>query len=292
MTTRRALLAGAALAAASCALRVPALGQGASVTKLVVGFPPGGITDSIARLVAQGLGETLGRSIVVENRAGAGGNLASAQVAKSEPDGATLLLGAVSTHAINPQLYKGLTFDSIKDFAPIAFVVSSANVLVAHPQFPPKSVAELVAYARGRSEPVQMAVPGFGTTPHMAGELLKRAAGIELAFVPYKGGGPALIDVMGGVLPIMFEGTLTAAPHVRSGAVRALGIGSPRRSSVLPDVPAIAETLPGYDVQAWWGVFAPSGLAPELTGRLHDAVMRAVRLPGIASKLTELGCEI
>ncbi|HVR55350.1 MAG TPA: tripartite tricarboxylate transporter substrate binding protein [Pseudolabrys sp.] len=295
MTTRRDLLkTAAALAAAGMPMAASGQTTNASLKpiKLVVGFPAGGITDAVARLVAQGLETVLGSSVIVENRGGAGGNIASAAVARAEPDGSTLLLGAVSTHAINPRLYKDLTFDTVKDFTPVGFVASAANVLVVNPQFAPNDLPELIAFAKGRTEPLQMAIPGYGTTPHMAGELLKRAAGIDIAFVPYRGGAPALTDVIAGVVPMIFDGLLTASAQVRSGTVRALGISSPRRNSILPEVPTIAEILPGFDAQVWWAVFAPARLAPELTAQLHKAVTEAVRLPAISGKLIQYGCDV
>ena len=299
MTTRRKFVAGGIAATAlipmdlriANAQKAPAdLPPG--IITMFVGFPPGGITDSIARLVGDGLGQSLGRSVVVENRGGAGGNLASANVSKADPNGLSLLMGTIGTHAINPALYKNLKFDCQKDFTPVAYVAGSGNVLVANPNFPAKTLQDLIAYSKGRSEPIQMAVPGYGTTPHMSGELLKREAGINLTFVPYRGGGPAMNDVIAGVVPLLFEATLTAKPQIESGNVRALGVSSPRRSAALPDVPAISETISGFDAQGWWGVFAPAGMSSELATKLHAAIETSLRVPKFAQRLIDFGCEI
>jgi tripartite-type tricarboxylate transporter receptor subunit TctC len=259
--------------------------------KLVVGFPPGGITDIVTRLVAQGLSQRLARTVVVENQSGAGGNIASAAVARAKPDGLTLVMGATSTHAINLRLYKKLAF-AASDFTPIAYVASAPNILLANPKFPPGTIAELISHAKSLPQPLQMAIPGYGTTPHMSGELLKRAAGIDLTFVSYRGGAATTADVIAGNVPLMFDGIITASQQVRAKRLKALGATSPARSPVMPEVPAIAESLAGFDGRGWWGVFSPTGLRSSVAAQLHAAITETVRSPEIASKLTTSGCTI
>jgi tripartite-type tricarboxylate transporter receptor subunit TctC len=240
--------------------------------RLIIPFPPGGSNDVVGRLIATHLSERLGKQVVVDNRgAGAGGVVGSEVAANAPHDGYTLLIISLA-HAVNPWLYK-LPYDPIKSFTPIAILASGPNVLVVNPELPVNSVGELLAAAKAKPGQLQYASAGVGSFQHLGGELFKLMAGVNLLHVPFKGGGPAMIDVVGGHTKVMFSSLVQTTPHIRSGKLRALGTGGLARNPVLPDVPAIAEAgVPGYEAVNWWGVVAPAGTPPAIIAKLHQEI--------------------
>ena len=235
--------------------------------RILVGAPAGGTTDTMARTLAQALGQQLGRVVVVENKPGAGGNLAADMVAKAAPDGNTLLMSFTS-HAINASLYPSLPFDPIKDFTPLTMVSSSPSILVAHPSLPVKNVADLVKLAKEKPGQLNFAIGALGSSLHLAGDSFKMKAGVFIVNIPYRGTAPAVQDVLAGQVELMFAAVGNAQAHIKAGKLRALGVTSPKRLPAFPDVPAIGETLPGYESSAWFGLFAPGRMNPEI-GRAH-----------------------
>jgi tripartite-type tricarboxylate transporter receptor subunit TctC len=255
---------------------------------LVVPFPAGGSTDLVARLVASEMTEHLGQQIVVENRGGAGGNIGSAAVARAEPDGYTILMATVATHALNPALYKKMPYDPVEDFAPISLLALIPNVLVVNPDFPAKNVKELVDLLKANPGKYSYASSGNGTPLHLSGELFKSMAGVDMVHVPYKGAGPALVDVMGGHVPIMFDNLPPSLEHIRAGTLRGLAVTTGERAPAIPELPAVAETLPGYETYSWNALFAPAGTPEPAIQRLHEAALAAVKDPEVTAKLEDL----
>jgi tripartite-type tricarboxylate transporter receptor subunit TctC len=239
--------------------------------RLIIPFPAGGSNDVVGRLVATYLGDRLGRPLVVDNRGGAGAVIGTEAVAKSPPDGYTLLLVSVA-HAVNPWLYR-LSYDPVKDFAPVALLAEGANVLAVHPSVPATSVSELIALAKAKPGDLDYASAGIGTFQHLGGELFKLTAGVDIVHVPFRGGGPAMISVVGGHTQVTFPSIAQTLPYIRSGALRALGTGGRARSPVLPDVPTMAEAgLPGYEAVNWWGIVAPAGTPQAIIDRLNAEI--------------------
>ena len=258
--------------------------------RFVVGFSAGGPTDLLARTIGQKLTESLAQQVVIDNRPGANGIIGAELVAKAVPDGHTIFM-ATASHAINPSLYK-LSFDPINDFAPVTPVATGAYVLVVHPSLPAKSLKELIALAKSRPGQLNFGSGGTGGAPHLAVEMLKSMAGIDMIHVPYKGGGPAMLDLLAGQLAMIFNDQLTTLPYVRSGKFRALAVSSTQRSSALPEIPTVAESgLPGYEVIGWYGVLAPAGTSAQIINRLHGEVVRIVQLPETRERLHSLGIE-
>ena len=259
--------------------------------RLVVPFPSAGAMDSIARILGEKISANWGQQIVVENRPGAGGNIGSGLVAKAEPDGYTLLMVSIG-HAVNPSLYAKVPFDPIKDFAPITLVAAVPNMLVVHPSVPVGSVQELIALAKEQPGMITYASAGYGTSIHLAGELFKSMADVDLRHIPYKGSGPAVTDLIGGHVQVMFDSITSALPHVRAGNLKALGVTSAKRSSILPEVPTIAEAgVPGYEVAPWFGVLAPAGTSPAIIDKVHTEIARVLELPDVKEKLAGIGAE-
>ena len=244
--------------------------------RIIVGAPPGGSTDTLAREIAPEMGRHLGRVVIVENKSGAGGNLAADAVAKAAPDGNTLLLSFTS-HTINATLYPKLPFDPLADFTPLTMVATSPSVLVAHPALPLRDVRELIVYARSRPGQLNFAIGGIGSSLHLAGEALKMQAGIFIVNIPYRGTAPAIADVVAGNVPLMFAAVGNARQLVQAGKLRALGVTSLKRLPQWPDVPAIAEVLSGFESSAWFGLFGPAKMAPDLARRISDAARAAVQ---------------
>ena len=259
---------------------------------LVVPQAAGGTNDIVGRLVGQKLGEVMNASVVVDNRPGAGGNIGTQLVAKAPKDGYTLLMTISSSQAINPALYRNPGFDPVKDFRPVGLIGAVPNVLLVNPSFPAKSMAEFLALARRNGANLQFASAGNGTLNHLLGEMLNSMAGIRMQHVPYKGVAPAINDVIGGQLPILFASLPSALQHIRSGKLRALAVSGAKRSPSLPDVPAIAESVPGYDGTLWIGLFAPAGLAADVQATLQDATRKALAAPDLREKLEQQGVEI
>lgn len=254
---------------------------------LVIPFAPGGPTDVLGRLLAQHLGDELGKPVVILNQPGAGGNIGSANVARAAPDGYTLVLGTVSTHGINPSLYKHMPYDHRKDFAPISQISLVPSVLVVNPSLPVKDVPELITYLKANPGKVFYASPGAGTSIHLAAELFKMMTKTDMTHVPYKGSSPAMTDVVGGQVQLMFDNTVTALPVVKSGRVRAIGVSSLTRLKNAPDIPAIAEYLPGFAASAWHGFFAPRGTPQPIVDKLAGAVQRVLKNPQVVSQMEE-----
>jgi tripartite-type tricarboxylate transporter receptor subunit TctC len=269
---RSALFAAAGLLVASAvAAQDPAKDYPTKPVRVIVPFPPGAINDSIGRMMATQLSARLGRQFIVDNRGGAGGIIGSEIAANAPNDGYTLLVVSL-VNAVNPWLYK-LPYDPLKSFEPIAVVASAPNVLVVNPELPVKSVKELVALAKEKPGQVQYASGGIGSFQHLGGELFKLTAGIDMLHVPFKGGGPAMIDVLGGHTKVIFATTITALPHIRSGKLRALGLGGRERSPVLPEVPTIAEAgVPGYEAANWIGLVAPAGTPAAIVAKLQQEI--------------------
>ncbi|RZL55009.1 MAG: tripartite tricarboxylate transporter substrate binding protein [Variovorax sp.] len=257
-------------------------------TRLLVGATPGGGTDIVARAIALELGKRLDRPFVVDNRPGAAGNIAALATAKAEPDGQTLLLSYTS-HAINASLYDNLPFDPVKDFTPISQIASSPAMLVARPSFKASNVAELIALAKAQPGRLNVAVAGIGSANHLAGEMLKRETGIDIVGVPYKGTGPAIQDVVAGQIDLVFAGVATVQSLIKGGRLKALAVTSLRRLPAYPDVPAIAEVLPGYEYNSWYGLFGPARMPKELVDRLAGAARAALASPEMARRLAEEG---
>ena len=236
--------------------------------RLWVGTPPGGSTDTIARALAPEMGRLLGRNVIVENRSGAGGNIAADTVAKSAPDGNTLLVSFTS-HTINATLYPKLPYDPVEDFTPLTQLVTSSSVLVAHPSLPVANATELIAYARTRPGKLSFAIGGIGSSVHLAGEAFKLQARLFIVNIPYRGTAPAVADVVAGNVPLMFAPVVNTRALIQAGKLKALGVTSPKRLPQFPDVPAIAEALPGFESSAWFGLFGPASMTPDLVQRLQ-----------------------
>jgi len=259
--------------------------------RLIVPFPPGGSNDVVGRMIAQQLSDRLGKQVVVDNRGGAGGVLGSELAANAIPDGYTLLVISLA-HAVSPWLYK-LNYDPIKSFAPVSILASGPNVLVVHPDLPVHSVGELIKLAKQKPGELNYASAGIGSFQHMGGELFKLTAGVDIVHVPYKGGGPAMTDVLGGHTKIMFSSLVQTSGFVLNGQLRALGTGGTHRSSVLPDVPTIAEAgLPGYEATNWWGIVAPAGTPPAIVEKLHNEISAVQNSEQTKKQFATEGAEI
>jgi tripartite-type tricarboxylate transporter receptor subunit TctC len=258
--------------------------------RLVVPFPAGGTTDILARAVAQKLSAAWGRQMIVDNRPGAGGNIGSDLVAKSAPDGYTLLMGTVGTHAINPSLYKNMPYDHVKDFAPVILVAGVPNVLVVNPSLPVHSVPELIAYAKANPGKLNFASSGNGTSIHLSGELFKAMTGVEMTHVPYKGSAPALTDLIGGQVQLMFDNLPSSLPFIKAGKLRALAVTSGARAAALPNLPTLAESgLPGFEASSWFGVLAPAGTPRDIVAKLNGAIAGWLASPEAKEKLLAQG---
>ncbi|MFO1396346.1 MAG: tripartite tricarboxylate transporter substrate binding protein [Burkholderiales bacterium] len=258
--------------------------------RIVVPFPAGGTTDILARAVAAKLSETTGQPAVVDNRPGAGGNIGAELVAKSAPDGYTFLMGTVGTHAINPGLYAKMPYDHVKDFAPVILVAGVPNVLVVNPALPVNSVQELIAYIKANPGKVNFASSGSGTSIHLSGELFKTMTGLQMTHVPYKGSAPALQDLVGGQVQIMFDNLPSSLALIKGGKLKALAVTSAERSSALPDVPTVAEAgLPGFEASSWFGLLAPAGTPKEAIAKINGEVAKWLATPEAKEKLASQG---
>jgi len=261
----------------------------AKPVRVVVPYPPGGPTDIVARVLFQQVAEATGQQFLIDNRAGAGGNIGAELVAKSPPDGYTVLIGTTA-HAINMSLFKNLGYDVQKDLMPVSLLTQGPLVLVAHPQFPASSVKEVIELAKTKPGGLNFASSGNGQSTHLSAELFNTMAGIKMAHVPYKGSAPALTDVMSGQVDVMFDTTLSAMPFVKAGKLKALGLTSAVRSPAAPDVPTIAESgLPGYEVFAWNGVLVPTGTPKAIIQQLNDHIRKAMLLPQVKDKFSAQG---
>lgn len=260
--------------------------------RFVVPFPPGGPLDIMARGIGAKLQEAWGQPVVVENKPGAGGGIGADAVAKSPGDGYTLLMGAVSTHAINPWLYASIPYDPVKDFIPVTLVAQVPNILVVNPGVPVKSVKELIAYAKAKPGALSFASGSTGSTGHLAGELFKTMAGVDMVHVPYKGAAPAMFDLLAGQTQLMFDNIANALPQVKAGKLRALAVTTTKRSPAVPDLPTLDEAgLAGFDLTTWFGVFVPARTPPGVVDRLNAEIVRALSSAELRDRLTAMGTE-
>ncbi len=284
-----------AIAAAIVVVAAPAFAQSAYPSKpvrLVVPFPAAGTTDIIARATAQKLSEAWGQQVIVDNRPGAAGNIGSELVAKAAPDGYTLLMGTVGTHAINPSLYAKMPYDHVKDFVPVILVAGVPNVLVVNPDLPVKSVPELIAYAKANPGKLNFASSGSGTSIHLSGELFKTMTGVKMTHVPYKGSAPALTDLIGGQVQLMFDNLPSSLAFIKAGKLRALAVTSATRAPALPDVPTVADSLPGFEASSWFGLLAPAGTPPEIVAKINGEVAKWLATPDAKEKMAAQGANI
>ncbi len=258
---------------------------------LVVPQAAGGANDTIARIVAQKLTEQMGQQFIIDNRPGAGGNIGTAAAAKAKPDGYTLMLTVNSAHVINPALYKNAGFNPVKDFEPVTPVATAGYVLVANPTFPAKNVNELIAAAKAQPGKLAIASAGNGTLNHLIGEMLQKAAGIELVHIPYKGASAAVTDVVGGQVPLSVQSLPSSIAFIKSGKLKVLGVVNEKRVSALPDVPTIGESIKGFGETPWYGLFAPAGTPKAVVDRLQAEVSKALESPEVKEKLAGVGCE-
>jgi tripartite-type tricarboxylate transporter receptor subunit TctC len=260
--------------------------------RFVVPYPAGGPLDSVARLLGQKVSESTHQPVIVNNKPGAGGNIGADAVAKAPPDGYTILMGAVATHAINPTLYASIPYDPIKDFIPVTQIASTPNVLVVNPAVPAGNVREFIAYAKANPGKLNFGSGSTGSAGHLAGELFKAMAGIDMTHVPYKGAAPAMNDLIGGQIQLMFDNLASSLAQVRAGKVRALAVTTAKRSALAPELPTIAESgLPGFDINTWFGIFVPARTPHEIVERLHAEFTKALAAPDIRERMLNLGAE-
>ena len=283
----RLALATAFAASAASALAQPYPSQ---PIKMIVPFTAGGTTDILARTIGQKLGEAWKQPVIVENKPGAGGNIGADTVAKAKPDGYTLLMGTIGTQAINQSLYAKMPYDAAKDFAPITLVAIVPNVLLVHPSVPAKNVAELVALAKSKPGQLNFASSSTGGSPHLSGEMFKQMTGTDIVHVPYKGSAPAITDLLGGQVSMMFDNLPSGLPHVQGGKLRALAVTSAKRSPAAPDIPTIAESgVTGYEVDSWFGILAPAGTPKEIVAKLNAEIVKILQMPDVKERLAAQG---
>ena len=282
-----------ALAAALGCASAVAQGYPSRPVRLIVPYPPGGPLDIMARAIGQKLTEAWSQPVVVDNRAGAGGNIGADLVAKSPADGYTLLMGAVATHAINPSLYAKMPYDPVKDFAPVALVAQVPNILVVNPSVPARSVPDLIELARARPGYLNFGSGSTGSTGHLAGELFNTMAGVKMVHIPYKGGAPAMADLLAGQVQLMFDNLANALPHVKAGRLRALAVTTLARSPAVPELPTIAESgLPGFDLTTWFGIMVPAGTPADIVAKLNAEIVRALNAKDMRERLEKMGAEV
>jgi tripartite-type tricarboxylate transporter receptor subunit TctC len=259
--------------------------------RIVVPFPAGGPTDIVARMMAPEMSKALGQQVIIENRGGAGGVIATEQIAKSAPDGHTLLMGTIGNIAVAMSLVSKRGYDTLRDLAPITQAVSVTSVMFVHPSVPAKNVKDLLAIARSKPGQLNYASSGNGTITHLAGELFKLMGKVDIVHVPYKGGAPALVALVSGEVDMSYENSLIITPHIKSGKVRALAVASPVRSKLLPDLPTIGETLPGFSASGWYGLLAPASTPKHIIARANSEAVKALRNPEISARLLDMGAE-
>lgn len=292
--TRRAILALGLSLVSALALNKGAVAQTfpERPINLVVPFAAGGSTDVVARVIAAKMSEILGHQIVVQNVGGGGGSLGAGNVVRADPDGYTILMGTVATHALNPLMLKTAPYDAEKDFTPISLLVIVPNVLVVNPELPAKTVQELIDLVKADPEKYAYASSGNGTPLHLSGELFKKMAGVSMVHVPYKGSGPALNDLLGNQVSIMFDNLPSSSSHIKAGTLRALGVTTAKRAESFPDVPTIGETVPGYETYTWNALFAPANTPPEVVAVINDAAKKALADPAVAARMAEFSATI
>ena len=289
---KQLIITGAILLGAVCTAPVLAQGYPSKTVRLILPYPPGGGSDTIARPVTKKLSEYLGQQVLVDNRGGAGGNIGMEAAARSAPDGYTIVLGLTAQLAVNPSLFKSINYDPVRDFDPITMLANGAYVLVAHPSLPVRSVKDLIAVAKARPGEVFYASSGNGSGAHLATELLSNMTGIILVHVPYKGGGPALVDTIAGQTQILFATPIASSGHIKAGRVRPLAVSSAKRVQSFPDVPTVAQAgLPGYEAGVWYGILAPKGTPRDIVMRLNQDIRKVLGDAGIRTFLTKAGIE-
>jgi len=291
MTLVKGRILIAVLALVGGATAAGAAGYPDHPVRMIVPFTPAGATDMLARLVGERLGAKLGQSVVIDNRAGAGGNVGAEIAARAAPDGYTLLMGPASIYAISATLYPRLGYDLAKDLTPVSLVANVPHVLLVNNDLPVKSVPELIQFAKKKPGELNIASQGSGTVSHLEAELLKHMAGIEMLHVPYRGSAPAILDLIGGRVHVMFDSIASALPHIRAGKLRAIAVASNTRSSLLPNMPTVAESLPGYSAHSWLGIFVPAGTPQSIVQRLQRDLVAAIDEPKTQARLVEAGFE-
>jgi tripartite-type tricarboxylate transporter receptor subunit TctC len=260
---------------------------------LIVPFPPGGGNDTVARAIAQQVGPDLGQPVVIDNRPGAGGSVGAELAARAPADGYTLFLAGVGSHAVNPNLHRSLPYDAVNDFAPVSLIASAPSVLVVNPAVPARTVGEFTAYARANPGKLNYASNGNGSAAQLAAAMYETMAGVRMVHVPYKGIAPAMTDLMSGEVQLMFGTVVALVPHIQAGKLRALAVTSRKRSSLLTDVPTLAESgLPDYEAGSWYGILAPAGTPREVIERLHAAIVKALKQPEVSKRLAAEGAEV
>ncbi len=292
LPSRRSVLAGTAALAAAPLSRAWAQAWPDRPITLIVPFPPGGSTDILARVVGEHLRQSLRQPVVIENRTGASGNIGTAAVARAAPDGYTLLFNTMSVHTMNHALFAAMPFDGVKDFSPIALLAYVTNTMVIHPSVPAKTVREFIDYTRQNPGKVAYASAGQGSTNHLCGALFEKLADVKMLHVPYRGGAPAVADTVAGQTQLFFTAGTQSLPHVRSGALRLLGVTEEKRSALLPDVPTVGESLPGYAMAVWYGAYGPAGMAKDVVATLNAEINRILFLPEVKKRMDDIAVEV
>jgi tripartite-type tricarboxylate transporter receptor subunit TctC len=283
----------AACAALAFALTAPAFAAWPDKpVTLIVPWAPGGSTDILARMLSEHLTKDLGQPFIVENKAGASGNIGSNMVAKAKPDGYTLLVGSMSTHAMNQSLYTTMPFNGVDDFTPISLLAYVTNTMVTNPSVPANNVKEFIAYCKAHPGQINYASAGPGSTNHLSAALFEKATGCKMTHVPYKGGAPAVLDTVAGQTQLLFSAGTQTLPHVKAGKLKLLAVTESKRSALLPTVPTVAETVPGYELAVWYGFFGPKDLPPEITKRLNTEINHIMALPDVREKMGAMGVEV
>ena len=291
--TRRSVLAGlAGLTAAAQSRGAAAQAYPQRPIALLVPWAPGGSTDILARIVAGHLHQSMGQPVVIENRTGAAGNIGTGAVARAAPDGYTILFNTMSVHTMNHALFATMPFDGVKDFSPITLLAYVTNTMVVHPSVPASTVAEFIAYAKANPGKIAYASSGPGSTNHLCAAMLERMAGVEMLHVPYRGGAPAVADTVGGQVQLFFTAGTQSLEHVKAGRLKLLGVTEAKRSPLLPDVPTVAETVPGYEMTVWYGAFGPPGMPREIVARLNAEIARALFLPEVRKRMADIAVEV
>jgi tripartite-type tricarboxylate transporter receptor subunit TctC len=283
-----------ALALAFVAFATPALAQSfpAKPITIVIGYTPGAVSDLVARTIGEGLHQAWGQPVIVDNRPGSSGNIGAAFVARAPADGYTLMVGTDATMASNVHLFKQVGFDPVKDFAPVALAGANIVCLAVNADLPVRSVADLIAYAKKNPGKLSFGSSGVGSPHHLAGELLRQMAGIDIIHVPYKGGGPAMNDVLGGHIPMAFLSLSAVVPHINTNRVRILAMVEKSRYAAMPDIPTIGETVPGFEMSSWIGVFAPAGTPPDIVAKLNDGMVKVLTTDAVKARLATLGLAV
>jgi tripartite-type tricarboxylate transporter receptor subunit TctC len=291
--TRRAVLVGLAASVASASPRRALAGTYPDhPVTIVVPFAPGGSTDILARVVSEHLRGALGQPVIVENRSGASGNIGTATVARAAPDGYTLLFNTMSVHTMNHALFATMPFDGVKDFSPIGLLAYVTNTMVVHPSVPAKTVPEFIAYAKANPKKVTYASAGLGSTNHLCAALFEKMAGVEMVHVPYRGGAPAVADTVGGQTQLLFTAGTQSLEHVKAGTLRLLAVTEGKRSLLLPDVPTVAETIPGYEMAVWYGAYSPAGLPGDIIKKLNGEISRSLFVPEVKKRMADIAVEV